>query len=174
MNVINFGQFVTRTSQRMTNFLYTTVTSRVVGPTPVGLPAGAIYVPDEKVIFAATACTKGIFDEAMWAAAALTGADIVVGHVGRYPVPNILDDVTFTALIHIQNKPHMLGDMVLFWQSSEGYWLLPSQPGPFVALTPEGLRVSFRPPFVDLHERAAGVGAAAAKIIRATRTGEAF
>lgn len=169
MNAVSFGLYVSRTARRMTDFLHTTTVGRVTSPAPLGLPAGAVYLPYEKVIFAATACGKGVFNDAMWIAAAQTGADILVAHQGRYPVPEVIDDVTFTMLVHIGGEPHLIEDMVLYWQPDDGYWLLPSAPGPFIALEDGGPRVSFRAPFLDIHDRAAGVAAAAARIIRATR-----
>ena len=173
MSAVTFGQFATRTARRMTDFLASTVSSRIVSPAPVGLPAGAVYFPYEKVIFASTACSQGVFNASMWIAAAQSDVDIVLAHQGRYPVPGILEDVTFSALVHAEGRRHLVEGMSLYWRAGQGYWLIPPASGPFIALDESGPRVTWAAPFVGPHGRASGVAAAAAKIIRATRSPEA-
>jgi len=69
-------------------------------------------------------------------------------------------------------RPRLFEDMALFRTGSGDHWLLPGEPGPCIALEIGGPRISCSPPFADAHERAAGVTAAAAWIIRTVRAGE--
>ncbi|PWG02133.1 hypothetical protein [Sphingosinicella humi] len=174
MNIVVLGDGTSRTARRMIKFLHAAAGGGAASVAPDLLPAGAIYLEQERLILATTPCGKGVFNEAMLDVATQTGADIILAHQGRYPIPEILDEVTFTALVHVDSDPRIMEDMVLYWLPGDGYWLLPPGPAPFVELNADGSRVSFCSPFVDRLERADGVDAAAAKMIRATRYEEAF
>ncbi|WP_295320539.1 hypothetical protein [uncultured Sphingopyxis sp.] len=158
----------------MIKFLHAAAGGGEASVAPDLLPVGALYLEQDRLILATTSCGKGVFSEAIRDIAAQTGADIILAHQGRYPIPEILDEVTFTVLAHVGGEPRIMEDMVLYWLPGDGYWLLPSAPAPFVELNADGSRVSFHAPFVDRFERADGVDAAAAKMIRATRYQEAF
>jgi hypothetical protein len=174
MNAVNHSSFSDRTTRRMTDFLLTTVAGDGGKGVEASMPAGAVHLPFKQLVLASTPCRKGVFTEAMVSVAKATGADVLLAHQGRYPVPEILDTVTFSAVLRGKDTHVLLEDMVLFWSLEEGYWLLPSAKGIYIALEPAGLRASLAAPYEDFWERTAGITEAAKRIIRATRTGEAL
>lgn len=174
MNVVAFSECAASTTRRMIMLLQMGMGAYTAEPAPTGLPSGSIYLREQKMILASSPCRAGVFNDAMRHSAQETGADIILAHQGRYPVPGILDDVSFSALVHVGRDPLLIEDMVLFWTSRDGFWLLPSGQGPCIALNPYNPRISHEPPFQDCYERAAGVSAAAKRIIRTFRYMEAF
>lgn len=167
MNVKTFEATVSRLTLRMTNFLLDTFGQHDGARANYGLPAGAVHLKDRQLIVAATPCDPPLFHDAMRKAAAATGADVIVVHHGLHP--EALNPVQFSALVHMSREPYLLEDMILYFHPADGYWLVPSGKGPFIALGEDGLRVDFEPPFITFHERCDGVCKAAAMIVRATR-----
>ncbi|MFN3727364.1 MAG: hypothetical protein ACK4SZ_13805 [Allosphingosinicella sp.] len=132
-----------------------------------GLPAGAVHLKDRQLILAGTPCDPPLFQEAMHDAAAATGADVILIHHGLHP--EVLNPVRFSVLVHMSREPQLLEDMVLYYHQADGYWLVPTAKGLFIALQEDGLRVDFEPPFITFHERSEGVCHAAAMIVRGMR-----
>lgn len=174
MNALDFSTFSGRTTQRMVNFLLAAVGGSGGRSVEGALPAGAVYLPFKKLVLASTPCRTGVFTEAMERAAEATGADVLLAHQGRYPVPETLDTVTFSLLLNTGDIRRTLEEMVLFWSAEEGYWLLPPAHDPYVALEPTGLRASLVAPYDDFWGRTGGITEAANRIVRATRTCEAL
>jgi hypothetical protein len=167
MNIQTFQDHVSRHTRRMLGLLLDIVSQETGSPAPGGLPAGALHLGPAKLIIAGTPCDAPVFHGAMRAAAAATGADVVLVHHGLFP--ETMSQVTFSVLVHMSGQPYLLENMVLYHHPEDGYWLVPSSLGPYVALEQKGLRVDFQPPFVTFVERMDGVCAAAAKVVRATR-----
>lgn len=134
----------------------------------LGLPAGAVQLGEPRLILAATVCDPPLFREAVATAAATAGSDVILAHTGFFP--ETLNDVHFSLSVHIDGKPHQFERMVLFYQPSDGYWLVPLDRGPFVALERGGLRVHHEPPFLTAQQRATGVCEAAKILVRRTRS----
>jgi hypothetical protein len=174
MNTIDYSRFSARTTRRMTDFLLTTVAGDGGKSVEADMPAGAVHLPFKKLVLASTPCRKGVFTEALVAMAKATGADVVLAHQGRYPVPETLDTVTFSVVLGGRRAPIVMEEMVLFWSPEEGYWLLPAVNGLYVALEPTGLRSCLAAPYEDFWGRTAGITEAANRIVRATRNGEAL
>ena len=167
MRIRYFEETVSRLTLRMTNFLLDIVGQHDGARAGFGLPAGAVLLKDRQLILAGTPCDPPLFRDAMSNAAAATGADVVLVHHGLHP--EALNPVQFSVLVHMSREPQLFEDMILYFHPADGYWLVPSGKGPFVALEEEGLRVDFEPPFVTFHERCEGICQAAAMIVRATR-----
>lgn len=167
MTVRSFETTVSRLTLRMTNFLLDIVGQHDGGRAGFGLPAGAVHLRDRQLILAGTPCDPPLFHKAMRNAATATGADVILVHHGLHP--EALNPVKFSVLVHMSREPQLFEDMILYFHLADGYWLVPSGKGPFVALEENGLRVDFEPPFVTFHERCEGVCQAASLIVRATR-----
>lgn len=167
MKIRTFQQLVSRLTLRMMSLLLTIFGQEDGARAGWGLPAGAVHLKNRKLIVACTPCDAPIFHGAMIAAAEASGCDVVLAHHGLYP--ETLNTVQFSVLVHMSKKPYLLENMVLYFHQADGYWLVPSDKGPFVALEEGGLRVDFEPPFITFHERCEGVCEAAKRIVIATR-----
>ena len=118
-------------------------------------------------MIAATPCDAPLFEGAIRKAAREKGADVVLMKHGLHP--ETLNNVSFSILVHMSGKPYLFDDLVLYFHSADGYWLVPSRHGPFIALQKDGLRVDFAPPFITSDERVEGVCEAAAQLVRSMR-----
>lgn len=167
MNVSSFESTVSRLTLRMTNFLLDIVGQQDGARASFGLPAGAVLLKDRQLILAGTPCDPPLFHDAMRHAAAVTGANVILVHHGLHP--EALNPVQFSVLVHMSREAQLLEDMILYCHPADGYWLVPSGKGPFVALEEDGLRVDFEAPFATCCERCEGLCQAAAMIVRATR-----
>lgn len=168
MNVRTFQDRVSRTSARIMSLMLCDIFGQQDGESVrLGLPAGAVRLKDRNLIIAATVCDPPMFRDAIRQAANSTGIDVIVVHHGFYP--ETLNPVFVSALVHMSGQPHLFEKMVLYFHQADGYWLVPYEKGPFIALEEEGLRVDFEPPFLTIHQRAEGVCEAAKLIVRRTR-----
>lgn len=171
MNVQFFSERAARARARILNPLLENLGVHDAAHAGWGLPAGGVHLTGRRLILAGTPCDAPLFQPAMRCAAAATGADVVLAHYSLDPEAAL--PARFSVLLHINGRPDLVGDMVLYADRSHRLWLVPSARGPFVALEKDGLRVDFEPPFVTFHERCQGVDAASAAIAGATRVLEA-
>lgn len=158
-----------RTTVRTLSVLLNTLGQDDAKMVGFGLPANALHLQERNLIVAGTPCDAPMFHDAMRKAADESGAEIVVAHHGLFP--EAFNPVTFSVLVHISGRPHLFRDMVLYFHPADGYWLLPYETGPFMALEADGLRVEFEPPFVTFYERCTGVCEAAKRILIANTRG---
>lgn len=172
MTITMFQHFMSSLSGRMLTFLLNAIdrTGGEVGPG--GLPAGAVHFPDIRLAIAATCCDVPLFRDRMLAAAARTGSDVLVMRHGLHP--ESLNPVKFDVIIHVNEEPCLLTDLVLYHDQVDGYWLVPPGNGAHVALDAEGLRLADQPPFITWHQRCDAVRRAASQIDRAARPAEAL
>lgn len=167
MNIKTFQGITSRLSTRMmTLFLHEIFGAADGESVRLGLPAGAVHLKDRKLIVAVTVCDPPLFREAIQSAAASTRSDVLVIHHGFHP--ETLNNVFISALVHMSGQPYLLEKMVLYFHPADGYWLVPHERGPFIALEEDGLRVDFEPPFLTVHQRGEGVCEAAKIIVRRT------
>jgi len=168
VNIRTFQERVSRTSARMMSLMLNDIFGQEDGSRILlGLPSGAVHLKDRKLIVAATVCDAPMFRDTMTNAAASTGADVMVIHHGFYP--ETLNPVFVSLLVHIGGKPYLLEKMVFYFHEADGFWLVPYDKGPFIALEETGLRVEAEPPFLTIHQRSEGVCEAAKTIVRSTR-----
>lgn len=172
MNTEVPSDYVGHNTKRITSLLLKIIRQGEGAPARFGLPAGAVHLHEANLIVAGTPCDAPFFHEPMHAAAAATGADVIVVHHGL--CPEILNAVSFSVVVHVSRRPILLQDMLLYWHPEDGDWLVPSKIGPFIAIEAEGLRLAFDPPFITYAERTDGVCAGAAAIVRATQFAGAF
>ena len=134
-----------------------------------GLPAGSRLLPQQQLALAGTVCTVTLFTEAMLRAVEREKVDALLARHGTFP--EVLDAVLWDAAIRVGVTMVQLEDLILYADTAENYWLVPSRPAPFVRLAADGLHLECEPPFVTWSERCDGVCRAAKRIIQVTRTG---
>lgn len=171
MNVQSFSERAARVRRRILNPLLETLGTHDAGPAGWGLPAGGVHLTGRRLILAGTPCSAPLFHPAMREAAADASADIVLAHYNLDA--EALTPAQFSVLVHMDRRPHLFDDMVLYAGQARSLWLVPSGSGPFVALERDGLRVDCEPPFVTFHERCRGIDAASAIIAGGTPVLEA-
>lgn len=140
-----------------------------VRPIGCGLPAGSRLLPQQQLALAGTVCTLPLFNEAMLRAVETEKVDALLARHGTFP--EVLDPVLWDAAIRIGGNLVQLENLILYTDSAENYWLVPSRPGPFVRLAVDGLHLECEPPFITWSERCDGVCRAAKRIIQVTRAG---
>lgn len=159
---------VSRTSAAMMRFLLCNVfKSEKDKPVSLGLPAGAVHLANQDFILAATVCDPPMFRKAAHYAAATAGSDVLIAHHGFHP--ETLNTVEYSLVIHIGGIPMPLERMLLYVHPTEGFWLVPSGLGPFVALGRDGLRLDHEPPFITDAQRVQGLCDAARLIVQTMR-----
>ena len=132
-----------------------------------GLPAGSMHLEHARLVMGGTPCTVPMFHGAMERTARDTRCDVLVARHGTHP--EVLDPVLWDAVVWSGDTTMLLTDFVLW--AGERYWLVPTGPGPFLRLAPNGVHIEFEPDFLTWHQRCDGVCEAAQRIIRATRGG---
>jgi hypothetical protein len=137
-----------------------------------GLPAGSRHLTEQRLVLAGTVCTVPLFSEAMLSAVRQENADVVLARHGTFP--EVFDAVLWDAVLRVTGALVQLEGLILFADQLSNYWLVPSQPGPYVRLAKDGLHLDFEPPFITWSERCDGVCRAAKHIIGVTRTGQGF
>lgn len=159
---------VSRTSAAMMRFLLCNVFKcKNDKPVSHGLPAGAVQLANQNLILGATVCDPPMFRQAIQCAAATTGSDVLIAHHGFHP--ETLNTVEYSLVVHISGIPMPLERMLLYVHPTDGFWLVPSGLGPFVALGRNGLRLDHEPPFITDAQRVQGLCDAARMIVQTMR-----
>lgn len=163
---------LSRVTACMTHFMQRIMNCRGGTRVHYGLPAGALQLSGIKLIVAATPCDAPIFNDAMWKAANATGGDVILARHGLHP--EMLNDVSFSAVVHFEQQPRLFRDLLLYATGCDEHWLVPQGTGAFIQMHPAGLRLTHKPPFASRLERSDGVCSAAAQIVKALRSRERF
>lgn len=129
----------------------------------LGLPQGALLLPEARTIIAATPCSQGAFDGALLTANQKEDADVVLVHHGFFP--EILDDVHFSVV-----RGGMLSRHRLFLDRGRRIWLVADQGRVHYLITRDGLLGSFVAPYGTCEDCSTGL-CAAAKLIAALTLG---
>ena len=136
---------------------------------PSGLPAGALHLPDARLILAATCCTVQLFGEQMLNAAVATGSDVLLMRHGFYP--ELLDRPAYDVALYLGGQPALVSDMLLYQEQDGGFWLVPDGIGPYIAIEPDGLRIAEEAPYIGSGERADALCRAARIVARSAYPG---
>jgi hypothetical protein len=134
-----------------------------------GLPPGSVLLTDRRLVLAGTRCMAPVQGEMLRDAAAQLSADVVLIRHGSFP--ETLDEVRLDVAVRLDCAIALMSDMLLYHCAADGWWLVPEDRGPFAALRPNGLELTFEPPFLTHDQRSEGLTAAAARIVRAARGG---
>jgi len=132
--------------------------------TSSGLPSGAIEIVNANLVLAATPCAHPMFDGVAVYAADRLGKDVVITRTGLHP--ETLDPVTSDVALHSTAGVISLTDMLFARHEDGGLWLVRHGGGPYVQITPGGLRLEMESPFVTWHEVGDAACRAAAEIVR--------
>lgn len=138
-----------------------------------GLPAGAIRVPEARLILATTCCDKPLFWPEMQKAATEQNADIILM---RHALIRPEEDqaTTFDVVLNVNGSPCLISGLVLYVDRYGQYSFVPSGNGAFISIDADGLRLLDEPPFITWDERCDGVCRAAKHIKLASRARIAF
>jgi hypothetical protein len=172
MIVNGFAESVSRLTCRMMALLLRIIRHAEREKAPGSLPAGALHLPDARLIMATTCCSKPLFHEQMRVAASASGADVLLMRHGLHPEG--LNGTGFDVLLHVNREAVLLKDLILYHHHIDGFWLVPGGNGPHIALEPDGLRLADEPPFMTWQERSDGICKAARLIARAAQPGRSF
>lgn len=134
-----------------------------------GLPAGAVEVTDSNVVMASTPCAGDIFRDVIARHAYEQRKDVLLTRTGLWP--ETLSPVTAEVALTLEEEVLVVTELAFFRHVEGGLWLVPTRPGPFIAITHAGLGLEMTPPFQTWHERSDGVCRAAAEIVRLSRRG---
>lgn len=172
MTLNDLAESVSRLTRRMMALLLRIVCHAEGEKGPGGLPAGSLHLPDARLILATTCCSKPLFHEQMRTAASASGADVLLMRHGLHP--ESLNGTGFDVLLHVNREPVLLTDLILYHHNADGFWLVPSGNGAYIAVEADGLRLADEPPFMTWQERSDGVCKAAKLIARAAQPGRSF
>ncbi|MXO65961.1 hypothetical protein [Altericroceibacterium endophyticum] len=161
MNVQSFSEQVSRVRMRIFQVLMRAIGAGNAVPAAWELPAGSLLLAERKLIFASTPCDPALFRRSMHEAATATGADVVLAH---QPYAFGPQPTYFSVVLNMNGELIRIDEMLLYFERSSGFWLVPSGHGPFVALERTGLRLDFEPPFVTFQQRCACIEAASAAL----------
>lgn len=160
-----------KAASRTTTAILNLILKMIGGPTRTaitnGLPAGSIFLPEQRLILAGTPCTVPLFREAMRKVATVMNVDVLLARHGTYP--EVFDVTQFDVAIPSGGDVICMNDLILYTDRHSENWLVPSRSGAFIRLAADGLHVEVEPPFVSWSERSDAVCLAAKHIIRATR-----
>lgn len=169
MNIAQFGLTVSILTIRMISFLVNILDASRIEKAPGGLPAGAVFIREARLVIATTCCRKPLFHAEMHRAAAATGADVLLMRHGLEVEETAV--TTFDVLIHVNGHPCLVTDLVLYDCPVDGHWLVPSGNGAHIALESDGLRLADEAPFITWSQRCDAVCRAAKELKRAARPG---
>ena len=172
MTVNDFAESVSRLTCRMTALLFRIIGGVEGEKAPGGLPAGALHLPDARLILATTCCSKPLFHEQMRKAALASGADVLLMRHGLHP--ESLNGTGFDVVLHVNREPVLLTDLILYHHHADGFWLVPKGNGAYIAVGADGLRLADEPPFMTWQERSDGVCKAARLIAKTAQPGRGY
>lgn len=123
----------------------------------VGMPTCSVRLPGLKLVMAATADDDTArFRDAMRATATARGSSVLVIAHGKWP--ETLNPVHATVLIELSSGPLLLDNLLFYRDGENGLWFIPANGrGPWLALGPDGLRLSMTAPYADREERSNGL-----------------
>ncbi|TFI57508.1 hypothetical protein E2493_14995 [Sphingomonas parva] len=169
MYLTDTDYIISSRTQRVMSFLLQTVGRKGGAKALGGLPAGAIFLHDARLILASTCCMAPLFRPQMFDAATRTSADVLLMRYDQEM--NARTAATFDVLVHVDGNGMLFGDMVLSFDPDDGYWLVPNGTGCSVALGYEGLRLEFDIAHTAWQQRREGVTAAQAQLGRSILPG---
>jgi len=140
----------------------------VIPPAPIAdMPACTLAVPTARLLVAATPYPAPMFADTLEQVCRAHVSDVLLIRTGRHP--ETIDPVTVDVALRFAGDALIMPGMLFFRHADTGLWLVPGMRGPFLELTPDGLKLQTLPPWLDDDERSAGLCRAAAEIARLAR-----
>ena len=168
MEKIELLQSASRTTTAILNLVRAALGDPNVEHVTMGLPAGSLLLPEQRLVIGGTPCTVPLFRNAMTKVAVKQNVDVLVVRHGNYP--ELLDCSLWDVAIPSGGDVVCINDLVLYVDRYDEHWLVPSGAGAFVRVSKDGLHIEPEPPFISWAERCDAVCAAAKRIVGATRS----